>query len=456
MMEREQTESSDLTNEDVTDVTQQTTDEVKSVARRFSEVLDAIDKADDVTEEGEMEEEDIISQLAGSKVRGEAKISVGSDNFYSSNNSERERERSPSDKSCKVNVLRSIPGDDSGLEEELVLVISKDQLQEQDRRGVIRARWFLHSLEQLELLDKLEPKVGGHQSHVCGDRVRAVMMFNTVRKDVREREYVMSEAGYSTVMALVGGVLEAAALASSGVSSLQCVKCQAVFTWRGRGRADCPHCGSSMVLETEQCRGEEEEEVSLGIPACEMLDLEAITEAAGGERVETVTDLAELEQSESRAMSVTADIHNHLVPGHHDNLPDLLPRPEPRRSSSPGETRESKERSSSPTLTRSNSSSDISVISSEASIEVIPPSGNAHLAPPAALTKTSAVSPVLAVLGDSSSSESSQLVNSQLTLESCQSPLPSTPQVFKTPFSTPVKRQEDSPSSPFTIQHSSQ
>ena len=35
----------------------------------------------------------------------------------------------------QVNVLRSIPGDDSGLGEELVLVIGKDQLQEQDRRG---------------------------------------------------------------------------------------------------------------------------------------------------------------------------------------------------------------------------------------------------------------------------------------------------------------------------------
>ena len=352
----------------------------------------------------------------------------------------------------QVNVLRSIPGDDSGLGEELVLVIGKDQLQEQDRRGATRARWFLHSLQQLELLDKQEPS-GRSDSHVAGDRVRTVMMFNTVRKDVRVREYVMSEAGYSTLMALVGSVLEAAAASSSVSGSLQCVKCLAVFSWRSDQR--CPYCGSSMVLEKEDSQqGEEEEELCLGIPACEMLDLEAITEAAGVEREESVTRLEE-EPEDGREMSVTADIHSQLVTSsQQDNLPDLLPRPEPRRSSSPapGEKTGSKERSSSPTLTRSNSSSDISVISSEASIEVIPAREKTPslLAPVPALTKTSAVSPVQGRMADSDSSGSSQLVDSLLGLESCQSPAPSTPLVFKTPISTPVKKDATPPGSSYS------
>ena len=63
------------------------------------------------------------------------------------------------------------------------------------------------------------------------------MLFNTVRKDSRERVYLMSEAGYSTVMALLGGVLEAAAMASSASPGLQCVKCQSVFSASGQDRA---------------------------------------------------------------------------------------------------------------------------------------------------------------------------------------------------------------------------
>ena len=425
----------------------QSTETVKSVSRRSSdEIPDAIDNADDLVDADEKKE--VTSGPEVNEVRAEAKTSVDSDNFYSSNT---ERESSPSDRACRVNVLRSIPGDDSGLGEELVLVISKDQLEEVERRGAVRARWFLHSLQQLDLVDKPETR-GAADSHVAGDRVRTVMMFNTVRKDLRQREYVMSEAGYSTLMALLGSVLEAAAVACSSLPSLQCVKCQAVFSSTDK----CPQCGSSMVLEREDTRPEgEEEELCLGIPACEMLDLEAITEAAGAEREESQQKEVEVSEEVGRAMSVTADIQQHLVTSsHRDNLPDLLPRPEPTRSVSPAmeEKRdsESKEKSFSPNVTRSNSSSDISVISSEASIEVIPSKVKTPtlLAPAEALTKTSAVSPVLGRMADSDSSESSQLVDSTLGLESCRSP--STPSVFKTPVSTPVKKEVTPPSSNYS------
>ena len=445
-VERQQTELNYQTKDEI--LTEDISDRTTISRRSSDEVPDAIDKADDLNCGAEMER-DITSRLADTEVRAEAKVSVGSDNFYSSH-SERERETSPSDKSCKVNVVRNIPGDDSGLGEELVLVISKEQLQEQDRRGVTRARWFLHSLEEMELVGKLD-----------NDRVRAVLMFNTVRKDVRVREYVMSEAGYSTVMALVSEVLEAAALASSSLPSLECVKCQAVFSSRGEQAdraARCPHCGSTMVLETNNDQAEEEETVCLGIPACEMLDLEAITESAGGEAEEnshTTTLLPEPAPPGVVELSVTADIHSQLGTSRDDNLPlpDLLPRPEPRRSSSPspGEKGDSKDRSSSPTLTRSNSSSDISVISSEASIEVIPASlaTPALLVPPPAITKTNAVSPDGARgtrMVESSSSDS--MVNSLVGTESCQSPVPpTTPLVFKTPLSTPVKKEAGSPPS---------
>ena len=93
MMDREQAESNlksrDENNEHVTEP-------VKSVSRRSSdEVPDAIDRADDLFEENQKVEE------IDSEVRAEAKISVGSDNFYSSHS---ERESSPSDKSCRVKL----------------------------------------------------------------------------------------------------------------------------------------------------------------------------------------------------------------------------------------------------------------------------------------------------------------------------------------------------------------
>ena len=105
------------------------------------------------------------------------------------------------------------------------------------------------------------------------------MLFNTVRKEARERLYTMTEAGYSTLMARVGGVLEAASSRAAPVTSLQCVKCGLV--WSAAARL-CPSCGSAMVLELEPGPGaehaEDTEAVSLGIPACEMLDLAVISE----------------------------------------------------------------------------------------------------------------------------------------------------------------------------------
>merc|ERR1719510_1297767 len=149
-----------------------------------------------------------------------------------------------------------------------------------------------------------------------------------------------------------------------------------------------------MVLETNNAQAEEEQTVCLGIPACEMLDLEAFTETEESLLSSPTTVLPEPVQPGVVELSVTADIHSQLGPSRDDNLPlpDLLPRPEPRRSSSPspGEKRDSKDQSSSPSLTRSNSSSDISVISSEASIEVIPASVATPglLVPAPAMTKT--------------------------------------------------------------------
>ena len=165
----------------------------------------------------------------------------------------------------------------------------------------------------------------------------------------------------------------------------------------------CPNCGSDKLLEREAGHddddAEDEEGVSLGIPACEMLDLAVMTEdtdAAADDTRHTPAERSYLghvtrpgdqdrDQLQSR-LSVTADIHCHTVSSPHHALPDLCPRPEPSNSTSPpgsspapgssSPPSESRQSSSSPVVkssSRSDSSSDISVLSnpSEASIEVI-------------------------------------------------------------------------------------
>ena len=107
-----------------------------------------------------------------------------------------------------------------------------------------------------------------------------------MKRDSRERVNTVSETGYSTLMALAGPVLESSVSASAAVPSLQCVKCQSVFSAGGAVKTKhgsrCPNCGSSMVIESQPDPEQEDDDegVSLGIPACEMLDLTAIAETA--------------------------------------------------------------------------------------------------------------------------------------------------------------------------------
>jgi len=426
----------------------------KAGSRRSSdECPDAIEKADVINKD---EEKDISATLdeleSDNKLRTRVSTvsnqSNDSTGFYSVYT---DRETSPGavDKGARVAVLRTIPGDDSGEVEVLVLSITSEFIREQDLKGLTRVKWFMHSIEQLDMLGSV--KGVKKSQHVVGDMVRCALLFNTVRRDSRERVYTMTIAGYSTLMALAGPVLEAAASASSTTTSLQCVKCQSVFSTGGavktkHGTTRCPNCGSSMVIESQPDlgQGEEEEGISLGIPACEMLDMTAIEETTNRAStpmtysreisVEGVSDSQperpylgqELTLSPVKTvmtnLSVTADIHNHVVNSLDTNLPDLLPRPEPRRSRNPSDeemSRLSKEKSNSPGLFRSDSSSDISVLSnpSECSIEVISSKLEQDLSVPSTVNHVESVTPVQGELKMLESSSSGSMVNSIVAVE---------------------------------------
>jgi len=425
----------------------------KSGSRRFSdEIPDAIDQADVVMRD---EEKDITTSLDEVAKQRDARVSAvsnqsnDSQGFYSVYT---DRETSPgaADKGAMVPVLRTIPGDDSGEVEELVLLINSEFIREQDLKGMTRVKWFLHSIEQLDMVGRVNGGEVAKSQHVTGDKVKCALLFNTVRRDSRERMYTMPETGYSTLMALAGPVLESSASASASVPSLQCVKCQSVFSAGGAVKTKhgsrCPNCGSSMVIESQPDPDhvDDDEGVSLGIPACEMLDLMAIAETANRASTprtfsrEASTEWVADSQPEKSYLgqdlnispvksvvtnlSVTADIHNHVVNSLDTNLPDLLPRPEPRRSSIPSDEescRIGKEKSCSPGLLRSDSSSDISVLSnpSECSIEVIYIRTEQELTQPETPNQVDSVTPVQGELKMAESSSSGSMVNSVVAAE---------------------------------------
>ena len=78
-----------------------------------------------------------------------------------------------------MNVLRSIPGDDSGLLEELVLLVDREFIRERAAGAeVTRTKWFTSSLEQMELVKR----EGGRSrsEHVIGDTVRCEFVLSLI------------------------------------------------------------------------------------------------------------------------------------------------------------------------------------------------------------------------------------------------------------------------------------
>ena len=114
------------------------TNVVKPKRRLSDEVPDAIDEADDDNDVRSVTKQ---SECVDERARVEKKDSRGGDQCFYSVYSDRE---SSPEKSCKVSVQRSIPGDDSGLMEDLVLVINKEFIREQDNKGVTRLVLFYY------------------------------------------------------------------------------------------------------------------------------------------------------------------------------------------------------------------------------------------------------------------------------------------------------------------------
>ena len=185
----------------------------------------------------------------------------------------KQKESSPSCRAdeCILPVERIIPGDDSGHTDNLTLAIDKEFIREQKDGEGTRVKWFLHSLEGMDVL-KCE-----------GGRVWLHLLFNTVKRGRRERMYILTEQNYSKFIAVTAGQLEQITRSFQGLTFLQCIKCQSKFSQeksqnkKTRKRSlevCCVNCGSNMVIE---CRApnpvQQEEEADIGLPAIEALDI---------------------------------------------------------------------------------------------------------------------------------------------------------------------------------------
>ena len=76
------------------------------------------------------------------------------------------------DTGARVAVLRTIPGYDGGEVEELVLLICSEFIREQDLKGTTRVKWFLHNIEQLDMVGRVSGGVTKSQhdlAHQKGD-----------------------------------------------------------------------------------------------------------------------------------------------------------------------------------------------------------------------------------------------------------------------------------------------
>ena len=90
--------------------------------------------------------------------------------------------------------------------EELQLTLGKEYLREQSRTGITKVKWFLHSLEKVEVLEKGKEEEKHNIEDMTEVKQRDLLIalhFNTRRRDRREREYSISEKNYNILMSVV-------------------------------------------------------------------------------------------------------------------------------------------------------------------------------------------------------------------------------------------------------------
>ena len=86
------------------------------------------------------------------------------------------------------------------------MTLGKEYMREQSRTGITKVKWFLHSLERVDVLEKGDVEERRDIEEVSKMEQRDLLMslhFNTRRRDRRDREYSISEENYKILMSVV-------------------------------------------------------------------------------------------------------------------------------------------------------------------------------------------------------------------------------------------------------------
>lgn len=129
--------------------------------------------------------------------------------------------------------------------EELFVVITKNRIYERDCiTSKVKAHWHIESLTSCELTEAEE------------DVQRCVKLeFETLRKDKKQREYVLEKEEAERLTAVLKQVIENKPPDDS-ILVYQCMKCSHTFSLdktlnHRKGPLECPACESTLVIEHE-------------------------------------------------------------------------------------------------------------------------------------------------------------------------------------------------------------
>uniref|UniRef100_A0A1B6DEH5 Serine/threonine-protein kinase 11-interacting protein n=2 Tax=Clastoptera arizonana TaxID=38151 RepID=A0A1B6DEH5_9HEMI len=132
--------------------------------------------------------------------------------------------------------------------EELFLSLSEKELREKNSKtGRTEEKWFLESIESC--------------IKISNDPVTIQITFDTIKKDRRERVYIMEFADAQMLLKKISALLESRSLTAMNQMAFRCMKCSSVFSQEldknklgllKKSKTVCPTCGSTFVIELDE------------------------------------------------------------------------------------------------------------------------------------------------------------------------------------------------------------
>ncbi|XP_046683894.1 serine/threonine-protein kinase 11-interacting protein isoform X2 [Homalodisca vitripennis] len=166
-----------------------------------------------------------------------------------------EDEDEPEDNDCQLWLVQKVTVEGESLE--MFLTLKEREIREKcTKSGRTVTKWGLESVESCEKVNSNPPTV-----HIT---------FNTIRKNCRERTYIMEFSDAQELLKKVRAFLEARSLSAMNQVAYRCMKCSSMFSIETqptvlstlavvdneisekKPSTKCPTCGSTLVVEMEE------------------------------------------------------------------------------------------------------------------------------------------------------------------------------------------------------------